>query len=118
METEAENIEPCLLEVAACKLGFEEVKELATKFGKFKYSIKNDYEKWLNLVKERAFRDGVPLRPELLEMAHGSDEALREGAEREGLGFNSSRLHPDIYMAKLLDATTVIHQGLPAIVTK
>src|SRR5260370_3668752 len=115
METEAENIEPCLLELAASKLGFEEVKDLATKFGKFKYSIKNDYEKWLNLVKERAFRDGVPLRAELLEMAHGSDEALRDGAEEENLGFNSSRLHPDIYMDEVLHGMRVIHQVLPAI---
>jgi hypothetical protein len=76
METEAENIEPCLLDLAASKIDMEEVQRLATEFREFRYRTKTEYEKWLNIVKERAFRAGVPLRAELLNMVSESDERL------------------------------------------
>ena len=118
IETEAENIEPCLLDLAASKIEMEEVQGLATKFRDFRHRIRTEYKKWLNIVKERAFRAGVPLRAELLNMVYESDEALGQEAEKESLGFNSSRLHPDIYMDELLRGMKVIHQVLPAIMKK
>jgi hypothetical protein len=51
-------------------------------------------------------------------MVYESDEALGQEAERESLGFNSSRLHPDIYMDELLRDMRVIHQVLPAIIKR
>jgi hypothetical protein len=51
-------------------------------------------------------------------MAHGSSDELGHTAEAESLGFNSSRIHPDIYMNELLVGMRVIHQVLPVIMEK
>ncbi|KMW72479.1 hypothetical protein TI10_13535 [Photorhabdus luminescens subsp. luminescens] len=115
-ETEAGNIEPCLVALAACKIEVD--TKLAPGHREFKYNVMEDYEEWLNIVKDKAFRAGVPLRAELLALIYNSDDDLGIEAEKESLGFNSSRIHTDIYMNELLVGMRTIHQVLPAILKK
>jgi len=116
LETSACNIDTELMALAACKAEIDET--FATNVRQFRNKTTHNYEQWLTTVRNRAFRAGVPLRAELLDMVHGDDEALRHDAEAESLGFNSARLHPDIYMNELLSGMRIIHQVLPVIMEK
>ncbi|MCZ7861090.1 hypothetical protein O9X98_06690 [Agrobacterium salinitolerans] len=116
METPAENMYSSLIDLAAAKVQVD--RRVATRFGKFQRETEDDFEEWLNVVKERAVRAGVPLRAELMDLVHFSHEALGEEAERESFGYSSSRPHPDIYMNELLCGMRDIRRVLPAILKK
>lgn len=116
-DDETENIEPCLLDLAASKLD-SDIGEIATRFKDFQYEVNSEYTKWLNTLKDKAFRAGAPLRAELLNMVNQSNDELGFEAERQALGLNASRLHPDVYMDEILRGMRIIHQVLPAIMKK
>lgn len=111
-----ENIEHSLLDLAACKIAVD--ASFAPKFEQFRRATLKDYSSWLQDVKESAFRAGIPLRAELLDLVHDSHDSLGHEAEAEALGFNASRIHPDIYMNELLVGVRLIHQVLPEIMKK
>ena len=115
-ETDAQNIEPCLIDLAASKVEVD--SKFAPKFGEFKRGITKDYVEWLTIVKDKCFRNGTPIRAELLNMVYAPHEEIGHEAEAESLGFNKSRLHPDIYMNELLVGMRDIHKVLPAILNK
>lgn len=115
IDTPAENIEPCLLDLAAAKLDQEPGKNLAPKFQTFKNRVHTDYKNWLRIVQDRAFRAGIPLREDVMELVFKSHRELGHDAERNSLGFNEGRLHPDVYMNELLVGMRTIHQVLPVI---
>ncbi|EAP5465591.1 XRE family transcriptional regulator, partial [Salmonella enterica] len=77
-----------------------------------------DYENWLSQLKLLAFRAGIPLRAELLQMVYDSADDLSVAAEAESLDLNKSRIHPDIYMNEILTGMRIIHQVLPVIMEK
>lgn len=111
------DIESCLLDLAATKLGSEEVA-IAKDFPAFKYKIIQLYENRINQLKLHCFRANMPLRAELMDLVYETSDSLSVDAEREALGFNQGNLHPDIYMNELLTGMRTIHQVLPLILKK
>lgn len=115
-DTEASNIESGLFGLALAKIGGD--WPIISKYRLFKYETFKDYRTWLDIVKNTAVRNKVPLKAELMHLLSEDPESLVHEAEAEALGFNSCRIHPDIYMNEILQSLRLMHQVLPAICKK
>lgn len=115
-ETPAWELDSRLLSLAAAKLDLDDNK--IPGFSRFKRKVVSEVAGMVAYLKERAFRAGIPLRAELMDLAFDSHDELGQAAEAHGFGFDQGRLHPDIYMYELLTGMRVIHQVLPEIMKK
>ncbi|TLU65697.1 XRE family transcriptional regulator [Thalassotalea litorea] len=116
MDTEACNIEPCLLDLAFSKSARQ--SHLLPEFNDFKHKTINEYRQWLELVKKNAYERNVPLRAELLNLIYDNHENVGYAAKEENTGANRYRLHPDVYMNEMLHNQRTILKLMPAICEK
>lgn len=112
-----ENIEPSLLNLALAKLNDDSV-QICSEFERFRFNTLNDYKIWLDDLKKLAYQYNVPLGAEVMHLLYDDLEELSFQAERQSLGFNDSKIHPDIYMNELLVGMRLMHQVLPKICEK
>jgi hypothetical protein len=116
MDTPAENIEPSLMSLAMAKIEVD--VELHPRFQEFQRRTNSEFEGWLTIVRQRAYKAGYPVKVEILNLLYDSHDSLGHQAEAESFGFNDSRLHPNVYMNELLVGMRVIHQVLPVILNQ
>lgn len=93
-------------------------KEHSEAFLDFRFETNNALKANLKEIKLFAMKNNLPLGAELINLLSKSHNESGVEAEQESLGFNDSRLHPDIYMHELLQGNRVINQVLPKICEK
>lgn len=111
------NIEPGLFDMAVVKT-VKDDSSLLLNIKQFRSETLTNYRDWFELVKHRAIEHSIPLKAELMDFINDEPELLAHKAEAEALGFNSGRLHPDIYMNEILESQRVIRRVLPVICQK
>jgi transcriptional regulator with XRE-family HTH domain len=105
-----------LLAISFAKTG--EQSQFSPTFNNFAYDTKKILTKLIDSIKMLAMHNNLPLKAELSDLISGNSGWLGHKAERESLGYNSERIHPDIYMNEILCSHRLIHQVLPIICKK
>jgi len=116
-EDSLDDFEYCLLELATTKIDIR--KPIAPGFNEFKFKWINQYEVWIDRLKNQLFNNGIPIKVELSNLVKNSDKEIGHKAEEYSLGFNRAfKIHPDVYMNELLSGMRAIHYVLPKILEK
>lgn len=118
-ENTSENmlcLESNFLALAACKVDLD--PKVAPKFNNFKRENLGKCQLLIEKIKFDAVRNNLPLEEELAKFVYQTGRELSDEAEREALGFNGGRVHPDIYINELLTSMRMIHQVLPVVLEK
>ena len=108
-----ENIESCLMDLAACKIDVD--AGFAPKYKEFEHTTLRNYYKWIGVVKNKAIRSGFPLGAELTDIIHDSPYELGDQVDAETMGKNEDRIHPDIYINEALTGIRTIIEELQVI---
>ena len=112
------NIDGLLMHLAATKLDKSYVVGFRKKFSNFTDDIETKYYSYLKKIRNEAFRLGIPLKTEIMQLVYEDGDSLGQLADTEAEGFLDRSLHPDVYMNELLVNTRLIVQYLPAILKK
>jgi hypothetical protein len=115
-----ENIDSCLIELAAANMEPEE--KFAPKFRTFKRRTRDNYEEWIDEFKKAMFTAGMPLEAEYMDLVKLSSDFLSSVWETDKLdillGEADERIHPDIYINEILLTLRRIDSVLPLILSK
>ena len=94
------ELEACLIYLAACKANLN--PSLTPNINAFKFEWLRWHHRKIDDIKCKAIQSAKPLREELKKMITDPVEHLSADTEKEVMGLNIDKVHPDIYMNELL----------------
>lgn len=110
------ELEACLIYLAACKANLN--PSLTPNINAFKFEWLRWHHRKIDDIKCKAIQSAKPLREELKKMITDPVEHLSADTEKEVMGLNIDKVHPDIYMNELLIGMRTANKILPTLLEK